>query len=112
MRSIFLIATFIILGYQSRSQQTDVVTSVANKIADRIKDSLSLTTEQRNGIYQANLWIHQQKQGVRTQYSSTDSVRIHIQRIENKRDSVYYLVLPMEKYEAYLIRKIELIRND
>lgn len=112
MLKAIIVLVFSCCCHASQAQQQEAAIGVASKIADRMRDSLSLTTDQRNGIYQANLWIHQQKLGVRTQYSSTDSLRTQIQRIENKRDSVYYLVLPMEKYEAYLIRKVELIRND
>lgn len=85
---------------------------VAIRIADRLRDSLSLSAEQRSGIYAINMQLHERKMNVRQQYASTPEQWTElIQRIENTRDSLYRPVLASEElYQRYKSKKSVLIR--
>lgn len=93
----------------AQTQPSVAAQEVANKIAQKMKDSLNLTDTQKNQLYEANISLYQQKFSVRQQYSNMDSLRIKTQRIENTRDSLYSNILPVSKYQQYLQRKQQLI---
>ncbi len=82
---------------------------IAGRIAQKMKDSLSLNNHLRDQIYNINLQLHNQKATVRQQYAVQDSVRIHVQRIENTRDSLYKGVLSSEKFLLYKLKKRNLV---
>lgn len=85
---------------------------LATRIAKKMKDSLSLTASQQTQIYTINMQLHQQKQQVFTRYQASDSLRIHLQRIENSRDTLYSSVLSPDKYLLYRQKKRNLISNN
>lgn len=82
---------------------------LAHKIANRMKDSLDLTPQQRNAIFQINRDIHSEKQAAIQQYGNTAETGRALQRIENKRDSLYRTVLTEEKYLLYRSKKANLV---
>lgn len=84
---------------------------VANTIAKKMADSLSLTDGQRQGIYNLNMQLHSQKMEVRNHYAAYDSLRIYMQRIENTRDSLYHTVLNETQYQLYLQKKTNIVNN-
>lgn len=85
---------------------------IANRIAQRMKDTLLLTDSQRIQIYQINLQLSQQKDAMRSQHAGTDSLRFKIQQIENTRDNFYRTVLSDEKYLLYRQKKRALVNNN
>lgn len=82
------------------------------KIAQKMKDTLSLTEQQKNQLYATNMAIHHQKMLVRQQHTITDSIRVRTQKIENTRDSLYRPILTEPKYQLYLQKKKQLISNN
>jgi len=94
---------------QSNSPQSNLV---AQKIAKKIKDTLGLTPQQRNQVFQINMDLNNQKQQVRQETTIQDSLIIRIQRIENKRDTLYFPILGTEKYQLYLQKKRNLVNNN
>jgi hypothetical protein len=86
--------------------------ALANKIAQKMKDSLALSAAQQQQVYNINLQLHQQKIAVRQQYPGNDSlITVNLQRIENKRDSLYQPVLGQAKYGQYQLKKKNLVNN-
>lgn len=91
--------------------QSDNATRLATRIAQKMKDSLSLTEQQMNGIYSINIELHNRKMAIREQYKSIDSLRLYFQRIENTRDSLYGSVLSLDQMLLYRQKKRFLINN-
>lgn len=98
--------------FQLATAQSDPATILANKLAVRMKDSLSLTQAQQQQLYQLNLQLHQSKMSVRQQYAGNDSLRLRVQWVENTRDSLYRGVLTTGQHELYLQKKRNLINNN
>ena len=84
----------------------------AGKVAEKMKDSLSLTETEQEQIYNINMQLHDQKTLVRTQYEGNVSLGIKIQRIENTRDSLYRTILKEDKFILYQQKKTALINNN
>lgn len=108
-RLIFL--AFILLSAQNSRAQSNAEI-FANKIAEKMKDSLSLTETEQAQLYDINMLLHQQKNIAREQYAENDSLGIYIQRVENTRDSLYELILPSDKFILYQQKKTTLINNN
>ena len=103
---------FIALSFAVKSKAVAQMTSpeaVAEKIANKMKDTLSLTNEQRNQVYNLNILINNNKANIRQQYTNRDSIGYYLQRIESSRDSMYHTVLPEEKYLLYKQKKRTLV---
>ncbi len=97
---------------QTSNQQQDEGVRLARKIAGKMKDSLSLTATQTNQVYETNLSLLDRKKQAMTSGMSRDSIGKALQRIENSRDSLYRLILPVEKFEIYRTKKRRLLNNN
>jgi hypothetical protein len=95
----------------SEAQSTQAI-EVAEKISQKMKDSLDLNEEQRKNVYALNIRLHSRKMEVRQKFAETDSLSRYFQRIENTRDSLYREILPEEKYLLYRQKKKNLVNND
>jgi hypothetical protein len=84
---------------------------VSTNIAVRLKDSLMLSDSQKIKIYEGNMLLNSRKQAVRQNFSSLDTIRRNIQKIEFSRDSLYQTILSVEQYQMYLDKKANLLRN-
>lgn len=109
MKKIFLAATIIFMSMVVRARQVSPAEQLAAHIAQKMKDSLTLTDLQKSQLYSINMQLHERKSLVYQQYTAPDSLRIYLQRVENTRDSLYKEALPLEKFELYLQRKKSLI---
>jgi len=115
MKKIFFSISFVIISlsvFAQSSNQQDDGERLARKIAKSMKDSLDLTGAQMNQLYDINFSIHNQKKQARLQYTNRDSVGRALQRIEGTRDSLYRVVIPMEKFDAYKRKKRNLVNNN
>lgn len=112
MLRIFLAMVCSCIMVTIYGQESTAGSALAGRLTDRMKDSLLLVDLERTNIYAANMWLHEQKQLARSQFQAVDSIRVAVQRVENKRDSLYQLVLPAAKYELYIQRKTVLINNN
>lgn len=113
MKKIILLV-ILITGFSlcSRAQLT-YAQQYALKVAERMKDTLLLSSNQKAEIYNINIQISNQKANVWRQYTGVDSlIAIHLQQIENKRDSLYLPVIGEEKYSLYLNKKGKLLNNN
>jgi uncharacterized sporulation protein YeaH/YhbH (DUF444 family) len=112
MKKIFILIPLLLLvtGFL-QAQQTPSV-QLAQRIAQKMKDTLTLTNPQRNQIFQINMQLHDRKQEVRQQTTNQDTLRIKFQRIERKRDSLYHTIMSDSKYQLYLQKKRNLVNNN
>jgi 50S ribosomal subunit-associated GTPase HflX len=86
---------------------------LATKIASKMQDSLNLTVPQQQQVFAINMQLHNQKTAIRNQYSGNDSlIRVNIQRIENKRDSLYRPLIGETNYILYRQKKRNLVNNN
>lgn len=108
MRIIFLLLVLTACCFSSYSQQNEV----AQKIAQKMKDSLSLTTSQQQQLYAINIQLHEQKMTARQQGGNPNVIGVNIQRIENSRDSLYKPVLTDQQFVLYRQKKKYLISNN
>lgn len=112
MKKILYLASFLFFGFSAEAQPTPVSNSISAKISQRAKDSLGLTEGQRVRLFQLNQLIDSSKQEVWKKYDSPDSLKIHLQQIENTRDSLYRPVFSEAQYHLYLKKKKYLITNN
>ena len=95
------------------SQADSIAISLATRLANRIKDSLDLSENERNKILSVNLELHKRKLNVRNEYSDPGELKYFIQQIENTRDSLYKSSIDTdEKFQAYLSRKKSLLQSN
>jgi hypothetical protein len=112
MQKILLII-MILLGASAagKAQPGNAATALAAKIANKMRDSLSLTGVQRNQIYAINLQLHSQKQAVRQMAIPADSIAVKIQQVERTRDSLYKPITGPAAYIIYKQKKRNLVSN-
>lgn len=112
MKPIVALLICVICLTKAQAQQNPAE-QLAMHISHVMKDSLGLTEPQRAGIFAINMQLYLQKTSARNQFKGApDSVRVHIQHIENKRDSLYQQVLSNIQFEAYKQKKALLLRNN
>lgn len=94
----------IVLGIGLKAQPTKSEV-LARNVAVKMRDSLKLSSQDEQRIYQLNMQIVQEKAKLWQEYRSSPSLRSHLQVAENKRDSLYGTVLSREKYFEYRQKK-------
>ena len=85
---------------------------IARKMANKMKDSLSLSETKTKKIYAINMDIYEQKADVRKNFAGNPEMGKKIQKIENTRDSLYRLELSDSIFVKYKNKKIRLINNN
>jgi hypothetical protein len=110
-KTILLIPALFFAMFLLKAQQTPAV-QIAQKIAQKMQDTLSISPQQRQQIFQINIQLNDLKQAVRQQTSNRDSLQRGFQRIERGRDSLYHTVLSDEKYQLYIQKKRNLVNNN
>jgi len=125
MKKIFIVFPLVISSFILRAQVASVGAS-SNRIAQNLKDTLSLSNEQAKQIYEVNMKIYQQKQELRQKYKisefartdkqskfiSSDSLGIYMYKLEMRRDSLYKLILAPDKYQLYQQKKVTVINSE
>lgn len=115
MKKIYLlvIASLLFLFVNAQNNnQSDQGQRLAHKMAQKMKDSLDLTGNQMNQIYQINILLHEQKKQAMISGLSRDSISKRLQKIENSRDSLYRIIIPIEKFEIYKLKKRRIVNNN
>ncbi|MCG2613433.1 hypothetical protein LZZ85_04040 [Terrimonas sp. NA20] len=109
MKKISIMLVIICLGLYAQAQS--VAEQHAGRIAQRMKDTLSLNETQRQQIYEINLRLATQKQAARSASSDRDQVGRQLQHIENTRDGLYQPILGEEKFPIYKMKKKNLVNG-
>jgi hypothetical protein len=81
-----IITLLLIILASTAHAQSNPATAVAEKIAQKMKDTLGLTGNEKQQIYLINMQLHENKVSVRAEQAGSDSLRIYLQRVENTRD--------------------------
>jgi len=110
MKNIFIAMILLFCGHISFAQ-TNPATTLANKIAQKMKDTLDLSDIQKSQIYNLNLQLHDEKMSMRQQFAGSPVLREKIQTVENKRDSLYMSVLTEPQFSLYRQKKRMLVNN-
>ena len=111
MKLLVVTTFFLLIGIASKAQSA-VAARISEKIAQRMKDSLSLTDQQKDSIYSVNILLNYKKGQLRKQYADMDLLQLHFQQVERLRDSLYKTILGDEKYLLYKDKKRYLISNN
>lgn len=106
-RYIFFLV--IVFAGEKAFSQSPII--LAEKQAQRIKDTLQLTEAVKQQLYNINIGIITRKQSARETYKNNPTqLRAQIQLCENQRDSLYKTVIvPDQKYLVYLQKKTSLL---
>lgn len=111
MKKIIFSFLILFVAIQEAASQTPAE-QLANKIAKKMKDSLSLSELQQNQVYEINLQLSEQKSTVRKEYRTSPVLATKIQQVENMRDSLYKEVLTEQQYVLYRQKKRKLVNNN
>jgi hypothetical protein len=111
MKHILILFIVIVLNKQLFAQHT-AGEQIADKIAQKMKDTLSLSKSQKTQIYNINMQLNNSKSVARQTNTNIDTISIKIQKIENTRDSFYRLILSNKQYDLYRQKKRNLINNN
>lgn len=112
MNKIFLLLIYFSMSSHFGYGQPTNAMTVANKIADKMKDSLGLTQQKRQRIFVVNIQLMNQKARERKQSLNREAIRMSLQNIENKRDSLYKPFLNPVQFATYLQKKKNLVGNN
>lgn len=113
MIKIVISILFSIIALGLYAQIGTPAEQVANKIAVKMKDTLSLSATQQQQVFAINMQLHNQKNAIRNQYPGNDSlIKVSVQRIENKRDSLYRSIIGETNYIIYRQKKRNLVNNN
>lgn len=107
-----LLLVLSVCGIEKTSAQSSIQTALAERIAVRLRDSLSLSSAQKDSIYTINMLISNQKNALRSTYQDAETLQFHTQRVEHTRDSLYRPILGEEKYLLYRQKKNNLVNNN
>lgn len=108
MKSFFCSVICVVL-FSTTSAQSQPSVELANKIADKMKDTLQLSLQQRQQVFAINLQLANQKKEVLRSYQNRDSIGHHLQRIETNRDSLYNPLLTPDQFLLYKSKKRVLV---
>lgn len=112
----FLLILFISLGLQAQQpptpQQNNAGERLSAKIADKMKDTLNLTQQQRAKVFQVNMRLNNEKMEARRQYTDRTQLQTATQAIEKTRDSLYSPVLTAAQFELYKQKKRFLVTGN
>lgn len=107
MKKIILsfVLTIFLQTVQAQNHPSEVV---AARVADKMRDSLSLTLVQRDSVYNVHIYLYRQKKRVFESFAD-DAVGGKLQQVENRRDSLYRPILSPQQYRQYKQKKRMLI---
>jgi hypothetical protein len=114
MYKIFVFAFLLTVTINTALGQTgnqNAGTQLANHIADKMRDSLSLTSAQRDQVFSINMDLHTRKMAARSGTQDRDSLSKLFQQIEKKRDSLYGTMLTEQQLLLYKQKKRNLISS-
>ncbi len=102
-----LFLMLVLVSFKTKAQSS-AAEQAANRMAQRVADSLHLTSSQKAGLYKINLSLNNQKLAAKQQ-PAADALRQQLQLIESKRDSLYRSVLTDQQFQQYTQRKASIL---
>lgn len=101
----FLVA--LVCSVEANGQNS--AAQAALHLTQRLTDSLGLSAQQKNTVYDINLNLNSQKQSAKQQYQNRDVLKTRLQEIESRRDSLYLPVLSPSQMQRYAARKLSIL---
>jgi hypothetical protein len=111
MKKILIIILLITVSFCSKAQQT-YAQQYSYKITEKMKDTLLLSESVKTRLYNINIDLQNKKAAVWQQYTNPDSLSVHLQQIENSRDSLYEFLFSNQQMVIYKQKKNKLISNN
>ena len=111
MKKVIIALVFVAASVHLRAQSA-AVQNEANQTAQTMKDSLSLTDQQKSQVYDASLGVSGGREALKKQYAGSYALPYYLQRVEADRDSLYHAILPPDKYQLYRIKKANLVNTN
>lgn len=112
MKKIFVFAfLFFFCNYLQAQDQSSPAARVAQHIADKMADTLGLTSQQRGKIYAINMDLYKLKAVARGKSQDRAVVGKELQAIEGTRNSLYKSILSVQQYVIYLEKKRRLVTS-
>ena len=105
--AVVLIAASMHLRAQSAAAQSE-----ASQTAQAMKDSLSLTDQQKSQVYDATLSLSGGREALKKQYAGSYALPYYLQKVEADRDSLYHTILPPDKYQLYKMKKSNIVNTN
>ena len=113
MKKFFVFIACSIGLVMTLNAQSSPANQLAQKIAEKMRDTLSLTSPQYSQVYDINMRLHEQKMQVRQQQDwDRERISKSLQQVENTRDSLYGQILTEEQYRLYRGKKRNLISSN
>lgn len=110
---IFLLITvFSVSLLQAQEQQNTPAAQLAHHIADKMKDTLALTNQQRAMLFKINMELYHKKMMARKKSTDRNIVGAEIQSIEKSRDTLYKEMLSAQQYQGYMQKKRNLVTTN
>ncbi len=105
----FILTIVFVISITTASGQGQSPVQLANKIADRMKDTLGLTIPQRHHIFTMTLQVQVQKKNNPGHFYHQDTATQRHKDIEKMRDILYRRVLTVAQFDVYRIKKYNII---
>lgn len=105
---IIFVILFISIITNSHAQMTPE--AQAAELAQKMKDTLSLTEQQKSQIQTATTTIQGTKSGLRQLYVGR-ALDYYLMMAEEDRDAVYKNILPEDKYSLYKQKRSTLLSS-
>ena len=112
MKKYIFLSIVVSLSVVFSFGQTSPSEILAQRIANVMKDTLSMNTLQTQKVYNINLLLSSKKTQARTASTDRTIVGSAIQAIERTRDSLYKAELTTIQYQLYLQKKRNIIKNN
>ncbi len=109
-RLIGTVVVLITLMSNAKAQATTPEVQ-ASQIAQKMKDSLSLSDQQKSQVEAATLDVQNMKANLRQLYNSR-ALDYYLLMAEDNRDTVYKNLLPPDKYLLFRQKKTTLLGNN
>lgn len=108
MKKLFVLLLLLVFVSAIHAQATPAA-QLAHHIADKMKDSLGLTNQQRAKLFQINMDLFDKKTGARKKSKDRTIIGPELQQVEKTRDGLYKEVLTQQQYLLYLQKKRHMI---
>ena len=103
MKKVITLFLFMFCSAVSYSQNT--------KTKDSLDKEHQLTHEQTLQVYSFNIELGKQERELQQKHANTDSLEVHMKKIQGKKDELYKSLLPNDKYQLFKQKKLVLLSS-
>lgn len=117
MKSLVIIIAFLLTSLFCLSQPA-ITPKKALSRKEYHKDSIplmpkhQLDSAQTLGIYSINILLGREERELQQKYQNSDSLKVQLESLEEKRDTRYKNLIPSDKYQLFKQKKLLLVGKD